>query len=111
MPHLSEASDDEDEKMEDNSDTETELTSVEPIRLTLAGLRETYTRLTPKGNSPPQRLIRTTYKADIAKLSSRKRPGTLSLLFTELDVEDLRTTFLHRTYSTDSTALLFNHAM
>ena len=80
--HLEEVSDIEDvsEQVDNTSDTETvtetELSYVEPIRLTLDSLRVTYSRLKAKPNSPHIRVL-DNCRLDIANLST-KREETLS---------------------------------
>ena len=76
--HLEEVSDIEDvsEQIDNTSETETELSYVEPIRLTLDSLRVTYSRLKAKPNSPHIRVL-DNCRLDIANLST-KREETLS---------------------------------
>jgi hypothetical protein len=76
--HLEEVSDIEDISglIDNTSETETELSYVEPIRLTLDSLRVTYSRLKAKPNSSHNRVIENC-RLDIAKLST-KREETLS---------------------------------
>ena len=76
--HLEEVSDIEDISglIDNTSETETELSYVEPIRLTLDSLRVTYSRLKANQNSPPGRVI-VNCRLDIANLST-KREETLS---------------------------------